>query len=539
MAFGVQLQPLNIAALDQSALQSTALDREMREQNALARFLDMNGAGLASPNAAKREGVLSQMLGMGPRAMQFALPQINAARTQRETMSMVDRMFPGMGLGGTPAQPPVPAASVGSVPIGNPGRARAESGGNDAARNPNSTAGGRYQFLEGTWRDLRQAFPDFGRRWSDADRMDPQAQEEARPLLDARNSARLSRILGRQATAADLEVAHRLGADGAASVLSAPPNAPIASILPQQVLAVNPDLVRAGTAGGVLALIGRQTGGGAPAVAPAQGAPAAPGGFRPPTAEQVASIAAIGAATGNQQLSNLATVMSRLVQAPDRDLVQVDTPQGPRLVPRSQAVNAVPGGTTARGENELRDEFTKLTQNFRIVQDAYQGIRSAEPTGAGDMKLLYMYVKLLDPTSVVRESEFATAAASGSFGERVQGLVQRVISGQRLPESLRADFLREAESLYRVNLNTYNQVQQAYTAIARQRGLNPANVFPDLRQPVPPAPARAAQAGPTAGAASTPTVLPPTPGEVRDGYQFRGGNPRDQSNWVPVGPVSP
>ena len=120
MAFGVQLQPLNIAALDQSALQSTALDREMREQNALAKFLDMNGAGLASPNLAKREGVLSRMLGMGPRAMQFALPQINAARQERQRQEMLRGLLPDVF--GAGAQPAPQAASVGSVPVpGNAG----------------------------------------------------------------------------------------------------------------------------------------------------------------------------------------------------------------------------------------------------------------------------------------------------------------------------------------------------------------------------------------------------------------------------------
>lgn len=523
MAFGVQFQPLNIAALDQSALQSTALDREMREQNALAKFLDMNGAGLASPNVAKREGVLSQMLGMGPRAMQFALPQINAARQERQRQDMLRGLLPGVF--GAGAQPAPQAASVGSVPVPGNAGARMEQWRPIIAREAQRTgvdpallerlimqeSGGRPDARGGVGEvGLGQIRPSTAR----APGFGVAPVNPAELANPERNIAFTADYLAGLIRANGGDVQRALmaynGGQGNVQRGTVPPAA-------QQYAQI----------------VG---GGGAPAAAPAQGGVR---GLANLGREDVARIAAVAAATGDASLAQLAGTLGRLVEPEDRELVQVDTPQGPRLVPRSQAVNAAPGGTAARGENELRDEFTKLTQNFRIVQDAYQGIRSAEPTGAGDMKLLYMYVKLLDPTSVVRESEFATAAASGSFGERVQGLVQRVISGQRLPESLRADFLREAESLYRVNLNTYNQVQQAYTGIARQRGLNPANVFPDLRQPVPPAPARAAQAGPTAGAASAPAVLPPTPGEVRDGYQFRGGNPRDQSNWVPVGPVSP
>jgi len=62
-------------------------------------------------------------------------------------------------------------------------------------------------------------------------------------------------------------------------------------------------------------------------------------------------------------------------------------------------------------ENTLRDEFNTLTRDFRTVQDAHSKIKSVANTGAGDMSLLYSYVKLLDPGSVVRESDFATAAA--------------------------------------------------------------------------------------------------------------------------------
>ena len=144
--------------------------------------------------------------------------------------------------------------------------------------------------------------------------------------------------------------------------------------------------------------------------------------------------------------------------------------------------------------DKLRDEFQKLTADFRVVQNSYENMRqSAEkPSGAGDMSLLYSYVRLLDPTSVVRESEFATAAASGSFGERVQGAVGRVLSGERLPDSLRQDFMREARNLYNTQLRNHNQIADQYTNLAKQNGLNPANIVTRFdraqpeSEPVPP-----------------------------------------------------
>jgi hypothetical protein len=134
---------------------------------------------------------------------------------------------------------------------------------------------------------------------------------------------------------------------------------------------------------------------------------------------------------------------------------------------------------TGANENTLRDEYNTLTKDFRVIQDAHEKIKSVAATGAGDMSLLYSFVKLLDPGSVVRESEFAAAAASGSFGERIQGAMQRVISGQRLPDSLRNDFIREADNLYTSQKKGTDRLTASYTGMAKRMGLNPENVIVD------------------------------------------------------------
>lgn len=135
--------------------------------------------------------------------------------------------------------------------------------------------------------------------------------------------------------------------------------------------------------------------------------------------------------------------------------------------------------STGANENTLRDEYNNLTKDFRVIQDAHEKIKSVAATGAGDMSLLYSFVKLLDPGSVVRESEFAAAAASGSFGERIQGAMQRVISGQRLPDSLRNDFIREADNLYTSQKKGTDRLTASYTGMAKRMGLNPENVIVD------------------------------------------------------------
>jgi hypothetical protein len=145
----------------------------------------------------------------------------------------------------------------------------------------------------------------------------------------------------------------------------------------------------------------------------------------------------------------------------------------------TQPANLIPLGPkpVRVAPNELRDEVNALTKDFRVVQDAHSKIKNVANTGAGDMSLLYSFVKLLDPGSVVRESEFAAAAQSGSYGERIQGAVNRALTGQRLPDGLRKDFIREADNLYKSQKSGNDRVVKQYTEIAKRAGLNPEDVI--------------------------------------------------------------
>jgi len=116
---------------------------------------------------------------------------------------------------------------------------RSESGGNDAARNPNSTATGRYQFLEGTWNDLAARHPQLG--LTPDGRTDPAQQERAMKVFTAEN-ARTLQGSGIPVNPGTLYAAHFLGPGGASKVLAADPNAPVASMLDPSVVQANPQL---------------------------------------------------------------------------------------------------------------------------------------------------------------------------------------------------------------------------------------------------------------------------------------------------------
>jgi len=130
-----------------------------------------------------------------------------------------------------------------------------------------------------------------------------------------------------------------------------------------------------------------------------------------------------------------------------------------------------------------RKEFTALPQvkSFADQTTAYGRVMSsiADPSPAGDLALIFNYMKVLDPGSVVREGEFATAQNSGSVDDRTRSLYNRIMSGERLSERQRSDFADRATRLYEGAEQQYKSIAEQYGNFARSAGLPPEQVIPD------------------------------------------------------------
>jgi len=132
-------------------------------------------------------------------------------------------------------------------------------------------------------------------------------------------------------------------------------------------------------------------------------------------------------------------------------------------------------------ENKLRTEFTGLTKDFTKIRDSYSRILavSEEPSAAGDLALIFNYMKMLDPGSVVRESEFATAQNAGSVPEAVRNTYNRLLSGERLGET-RMDFITQARNLFESQRTMLDEMAGNYRNIAERQGLDVSNVIFDM-----------------------------------------------------------
>lgn len=166
-------------------------------------------------------------------------------------------------------------------------------------------------------------------------------------------------------------------------------------------------------------------------------------------------------------------------------------------------------------EARLRGEYAKRTEdlsaaerNFSVIQTSAQ-----DNSGAGDIALVTSFMKMLDPGSVVRETEFATAANAGGLLARLGTIASRIEDGQFLTPSQRADFQRLAGQYLEAAKEQEGRVQQSYRLLVDNYGLDPINVFGARAVTAAPSPA-----APAPAPAPAPSPAAPAAGAIPQGF---------------------
>lgn len=130
----------------------------------------------------------------------------------------------------------------------------------------------------------------------------------------------------------------------------------------------------------------------------------------------------------------------------------------------------------------LRDAFEKGSSRYRLLEENFGKVKaSAENVSpAGDVSLIFAYMKMIDPGSVVRESEFATAQNTGSIPQRLWARYNAALEGERLTKEQRADFKNSAEKLFQSQQPLQVELQERYKNLATMFGIPVEQVVYDL-----------------------------------------------------------
>lgn len=145
-------------------------------------------------------------------------------------------------------------------------------------------------------------------------------------------------------------------------------------------------------------------------------------------------------------------------------------------------------------EEKLRKEYQNRTKVYGELGSTFSNIKaSAEAkTGPGDIALITGFMKMLDPGSVVRETEFATARDTAGLFERLQNQATKLQSGQlfSLDSKQRQEYVTLAKQYLDSAQKKANDDKKAMGIVVKNYRLNPENVFGPEAAAVPsPAPA--------------------------------------------------
>jgi len=173
------------------------------------------------------------------------------------------------------------------------------------------------------------------------------------------------------------------------------------------------------------------------------------------------------------------------------------------------AAGIIPADKRPEAEGKFRKEYSDQTKGYQEVKSAYGRVKASEDSAVGDLSLIFGYMKMLDPGSVVREGEFATAQNAAGVPERIQNIYNKVISGERLNAGQRKAFKGQAEKLYKTAAEQEKTVRSGLTRMATGYGLNTANIFYEATETPPGQPEKGSS---TAGAGRG-NVNPPAAGQ--------------------------
>ena len=135
-------------------------------------------------------------------------------------------------------------------------------------------------------------------------------------------------------------------------------------------------------------------------------------------------------------------------------------------------------GEVAKTAIELRKEFQnqQTYKDTQTVASSYQKIMSTTDSGAGDISLIFAYMKLVDPGSTVREGEFATAASAGGVPDKIVNIYNKALRGEKLAPNVRQQFRSESKNIMGAQMKRYKSLADQYARLATQSGIPPEDV---------------------------------------------------------------
>lgn len=151
-----------------------------------------------------------------------------------------------------------------------------------------------------------------------------------------------------------------------------------------------------------------------------------------------------------------------------------------------------PGTGGAGGTDEFtmadkyRDEYEGYAKGFREQKKAYKKVKRAAEggddaafqSGIPDITLIYAYQNIIDPGSVVRESDVQTMGRAGKLGDQAQQWFNVLLNNKgKLPPEVRKDILTLTKKQYDEETSSFKRIDNLYRGRAERRKLTLEDVI--------------------------------------------------------------
>lgn len=209
----------------------------------------------------------------------------------------------------------------------------------------------------------------------------------------------------------------------------------------------------------------------------------APSGMRMNAQGQLEYLPMAGGGTYQQEKDRISPSEQIRINIAKASAVRQDTAAERAAVAAEKGSKA----QTFQQVNTLRDEFNVLAKPQVDAMRVFSGIQSTlgakKPNAQTDMAGTYMFMKSLDPTSTVREGEYATAQNAVGVPDRIRNAWNKMIDGEMLTDEQRSHMLGVGQEMYTNAESVYKQHRARYGDIAKRWGVNPADVTADYTLP--------------------------------------------------------
>lgn len=144
-----------------------------------------------------------------------------------------------------------------------------------------------------------------------------------------------------------------------------------------------------------------------------------------------------------------------------------------------QAVELAKNGSLQ--PDQLMTKFEQASQPFITQRDSFARIQSLanDPSPAGDLGLIFSYMKVLDPNSTVREGEQATAQNARAIPDSISNLYNNVMTGGKLTPKQRVDFIKKSSAIFQSAETQQKKTTAEFSRLGKMNGIDPKRFIRD------------------------------------------------------------